>query len=118
MFQPNYFDRLAFCVSVPCIGEMPFPSGRPARYGNVRPTDYRDTLEHLLAIQAWERILRKPSVGIVPMGFSSNIIDNATHDRASSIQHWKIYQGSAGPAAFIRRSRLLSGGFNSFISNT
>jgi len=70
MFQPNYFDRLAFCVSVPCIGEMPFPSGRPARYGNVRPTDYRDTLEHLLAIQAWERILRKPSVGIVPMGFS------------------------------------------------
>jgi hypothetical protein len=29
----------------------PFPSGRPARYGNVRPTDYRDTPEHLLAVR-------------------------------------------------------------------
>jgi hypothetical protein len=33
--------------------QPPFPSDRPARYGIVRPTDYRDTLERSLTVPAF-----------------------------------------------------------------
>jgi hypothetical protein len=37
------------------------------------------------------RILLKPSVGIVPTVFSSNIIDNASRHRDSSVHHWEVH---------------------------
>jgi hypothetical protein len=43
---------MALCASMPCIGTRPFPSGRPARYGIVRPTDYSHSLERSLIIQS------------------------------------------------------------------
>jgi hypothetical protein len=67
-------------------------------------------------LQAGERILLNPFDGIVPSVFSSNIIDNATRQRASSIQHWNFHSGSAGLAALLLRSRSLSGGFRTHIA--
>ena len=42
-------------------------------------------------LQAGECILLKPSVGIVPTVFSSNITDNATLHQGSGIQGWKVH---------------------------
>jgi hypothetical protein len=42
------------------------------------------------------RILLRHFDGIVPSGFSSNSLDNATHQRVSNITRWNIHRGSAG----------------------
>ncbi len=59
------------------------------------------------------RILLRHCDGIVPSLFSSNRLDNATYQCASSFQHWNVHSCSSGLEAFLLRSRLLSAGFSS-----
>jgi hypothetical protein len=70
-----------------------------------------------LAIQAGERILLKPWACIVHALISLNRLDNATHQLASSIQHWNVHTGSAGLEASLLRSRRLPGGFSTHNSS-
>jgi hypothetical protein len=57
------------------------------------------------------RFLRKPSDDIVSSVFSSNHLDNASHQRDSSLTHWNVHSGSAGLAASLLRQRRLPGGY-------
>jgi hypothetical protein len=66
---------------------------------------------HLYPLSSRGRILLRHCGGIVPPLFSSNIIDNASRQRASSIKHWNVHSSFAGLEAFLLRSRRLSGGF-------
>jgi hypothetical protein len=43
-----------------------------------------------------ERILLRHCGGFLPPLFSSNRLDNTTHQRASNILHWNVHSGSAG----------------------
>jgi hypothetical protein len=65
--------------------------------GRIQPNWFASTANPL---RAGGRILLKPSDDIVSSVFRSNIIDNPTLQRASSIRYWNIHSGSAGSMRF------------------
>lgn len=74
---------------------------QPGNFGHVpsvRRANKRRS--HWNISRARLRILRKPSDDFVSSVFSSNRLDKATYQRASSIQHWNVHSGSAGLRPF------------------